>query len=805
MSKKKWKVFGVVYFTIVFVLIPTLGFAYIDPSVTTYAIQAIAGVAVAAGAFFATYGRRMKKRWMKILDIDDNKEKIQEAPLEVNREDLQNELADVRRKAAGREKTENKKKNNWKGRIVTSIIIGLGFSIVVSLRPIISFYLSNEWEFWFKLDDIIGYIIMLFIILAMVIGIIHFLLSAKGKVSLQLLFAVLICAGSVCVFIQNHFMTSYLPVLTGEPIDWSHYTEWGTASLVLWIGVFCVMIIGVIITPHGMKAITYALMVLLFITEVIAGGVDLLTTKHEENTDNIYFSRTGIFETSRKGNVILLISDTFEGTYMNEILEDYPEVRELLPEITYYDNMTGIGSMTYLSYPVFLSGQEFPMGYKEKSGIANTFKNETLVSAIHNNGWDISYYSDFIPESNLKGMIQNIADGRPIPTEEGSRNIVWQLWKNTLFQSAPQQLKNRFIVNPNLYDIYKSTMSKVEDIPYTEDDFWFYNTLVETGISAVNTNNPKYELVQLWGLHDPTTVNEDFLSVEYEDSVSLHERKIKAGRAMLKLIREILDQLKEQGTYDNTTIIMTADHGFNMRYYPVMLVKEAGRASDGFRVDSTPLSLIEDFEPIMTEITKGKTFSQAVNELKISPERVRHAIDFRSLEGYAETTDRRTPVTICGAAKEPASYTYGNDEYLLKDDYKGRCQIDELFIEGGEAKESVAVYGLTKGRAYGHTIAFDAFFDTEETRSLTLQIRMKNITEDSQSIIFRVDDETINTCSLNAAEEKEVSICLPEQKAQRCTVYMDMPDAQIRVEVEKVLPWVAFNSIDILDASFTEK
>ena len=212
MSKKKWKVFGVVYFTIVFVLIPTLGFAYIDPSVTTYAIQAIAGVAVAAGAFFATYGRRMKKRWMKILDIDDNKEKIQEAPLEVNREDLQNELADVRRKAAGREKTENKKKNNWKGRIVTSIIIGLGFSIVVSLRPIISFYLSNEWEFWFKLDDIISYIIMLFIILAMVIGIIHFLLSAKGKVSLQLIFAVLICAGSVCVFIQNHFSLEALEI-----------------------------------------------------------------------------------------------------------------------------------------------------------------------------------------------------------------------------------------------------------------------------------------------------------------------------------------------------------------------------------------------------------------------------------------------------------------------------------------------------------------------------------------------------------------------------------------------------------------
>ena len=63
MKNGKWKRYGIVYFTLVFALVPSLAFAYIDPSVTTYAIQAIAGVAVAAGAFFAVYGRRMKKSW----------------------------------------------------------------------------------------------------------------------------------------------------------------------------------------------------------------------------------------------------------------------------------------------------------------------------------------------------------------------------------------------------------------------------------------------------------------------------------------------------------------------------------------------------------------------------------------------------------------------------------------------------------------------------------------------------------------------------------------------------------------------
>ena len=114
--KKRWKTYGIVYFTAVFMLVPSLASAYIDPSVTTYAIQAIVGVAVAAGAFFATYGRRMKKSWMRTLDIDENEKKTTEAPLEVTREDLKEELRQKREKlqqaAPGRKKKKSLKKIN---------------------------------------------------------------------------------------------------------------------------------------------------------------------------------------------------------------------------------------------------------------------------------------------------------------------------------------------------------------------------------------------------------------------------------------------------------------------------------------------------------------------------------------------------------------------------------------------------------------------------------------------------------------------------------------------------------------------
>lgn len=48
---------------------------YIDPSVMTYAIQAIAGIAIAIGAFIGIYFRKAKKKINDKLGIDENRNK----------------------------------------------------------------------------------------------------------------------------------------------------------------------------------------------------------------------------------------------------------------------------------------------------------------------------------------------------------------------------------------------------------------------------------------------------------------------------------------------------------------------------------------------------------------------------------------------------------------------------------------------------------------------------------------------------------------------------------------------------------
>ena len=48
---------------------------YLDPSVMTYAIQAIAGVVIAIGAVAGIYWRKAKKKFSDKLGIDENKNK----------------------------------------------------------------------------------------------------------------------------------------------------------------------------------------------------------------------------------------------------------------------------------------------------------------------------------------------------------------------------------------------------------------------------------------------------------------------------------------------------------------------------------------------------------------------------------------------------------------------------------------------------------------------------------------------------------------------------------------------------------
>ena len=90
--KKSLKKSGVILLLAVYLMIFTMpaAHAYIDPSATTYLIQAIAGIVIAVGSVGIIMWRRTKKKLKdKVgIDFDKNKE-TEEAVVAVKTEDEQ--------------------------------------------------------------------------------------------------------------------------------------------------------------------------------------------------------------------------------------------------------------------------------------------------------------------------------------------------------------------------------------------------------------------------------------------------------------------------------------------------------------------------------------------------------------------------------------------------------------------------------------------------------------------------------------------------------------------------------------------
>ena len=60
------------YFTCAAAVLSVPAFAYVDPSVTTFAYTAIVAVVVAAAATIGAFLRKAKKKAQQVLNIDEN-------------------------------------------------------------------------------------------------------------------------------------------------------------------------------------------------------------------------------------------------------------------------------------------------------------------------------------------------------------------------------------------------------------------------------------------------------------------------------------------------------------------------------------------------------------------------------------------------------------------------------------------------------------------------------------------------------------------------------------------------------------
>lgn len=324
-------------------------------------------------------------------------------------------------------------------------------------------------------------------------------------------------------------------------------------------------------------------------------------------TSKVSLEAGDIMQLSDKRNIVYIVLDTFDGSYMDKILyneADGDKYAEMFKDFTYFPNYSSIYPWTWATGLTQFAGavykNEIPFNeFAEK--VLNSDK--SLFSILSERGWRNILYM----EGNL-------------------RNYVYQINGDLLYNSLPPSDPNMIgsekageITGLSLYKVmpfilkngYKKIQMKTSNSG--KWDFNFLNMVKNNSFQIGET--PVFSLIHLKGAHPPYIVNED---IKLADNATF----ISQARASLKLTDIIIKKMKEAGVYDNSLIIVAADHGnVSLRSSSLLLIKmpyDNMTYGGGIRVNKEPVTQLQ-MRDIMLSVLDGSV--KKAEDIKSEPER----------------------------------------------------------------------------------------------------------------------------------------------------------------------------------------
>ncbi len=341
-------------------------------------------------------------------------------------------------------------------------------------------------------------------------------------------------------------------------------------------------------------------------------------------------------------NVVVIMMDKAMNEYIPYIMNEKPELMESFAGFTYYSNVISYGCSTNFGSPPLYGGYEYTpveMNIRDTESLQSKQNEALLVMPVifeqndyqvtvceptyANYKWvpDLSIYDEypdihtcitkgaFYDEEQKQEVINNnsrnffcygllkvapltaqslIYDYGNYNMAEGSNALTSQK-RNGLYMADGKMVS--FMESYNVLDQFPE-MTKIEDSETNTfmmisneatHDVMYLQEPEYVPVSHVD--NTQYELEN----SDRYTVNGVTLNMTIEEHFRLYQSNM---GSMLKLA-EWLDYLKEQGVYDNTRIIIVADHGcppyqmdhlvlnpdggiwYDLEYYyPLLMVKD---------------------------------------------------------------------------------------------------------------------------------------------------------------------------------------------------------------------------------------
>lgn len=460
-----------------------------------------------------------------------------------------------------------------KEEIKESISVALLISVTLFIFGPLELYYTNIDEFFFGITDIIGWFVLLCAVSAFLLTVLQIIW--KNRSVFALINAVLFAIG-IGLYMQGTYLNADYGVINGAAIDWSGYKAVGLINSCIWIGILTAsVLLSVKLKKETVTKIHIFFCAVIVAIETVTLAVLIVTTPRQLE---VVAGNDKQFTVGDEENIIILLLDTFDGAVFDDMLEgEYgAEIKEEFRDFTYYDNMAGGYPFTTYAVPLILTGEWYDNTVSFNDFIEKeSYTKSNLYKDLYETGWSIGLYSHgSLLGSSIADYTRNLHEGKE--TVSSSKGAAMTFLQLTAFRYLPHELK-RFTSSEN------SSFDKFhEESAYKFfQDIDFYNKLQSEGLTV--EEGKTFAFYHLKGIHYPYYMNENI-----EADTNATEESQALGE--LHIVESYLAQLKEKGVYDQSTIVVMADHGYKgMGQNPIFLVKEAG-AHHELEVSSAPVS-----------------------------------------------------------------------------------------------------------------------------------------------------------------------------------------------------------------------
>ena len=515
-------------------------------------------------------------------------------------------------------------------------------------------------------------------------GFIYALANKKMKAIFSFLFSCLALGSLLNLFV---FAGEYDIVSRLLQFENPSLLDANTFLLVAPIGAMLLLVvIGLLVLKWGKVRYLSTLLTILVLTAGTSGLVSCSTInsefkEHQKNLLELEDFSDGsgkiqpVFHLSREGqNVVFLFLDRAFSYYFPIILEQFPEMQEQFKGFVFYPNTVSFGTNTIHGAPAMMGGYEYTpdaMNARSTEKLVDKHNEATLLlpRLFLDGGYSVTLtdppysnykwaadYTPFKPYPEMRVMqhlgkfsIQyknEFSDVLDWDKEHESTIIKKRLPLFSLFKTVPP------LVRKTLYDggTYLLKSEKPQDTDGFIDSYaqlYYLRQLTDfaaegntyTFISNETPHHPtflqapKYEpQSEVTDLSTPLDGNQGMKAIDV--------RHYHINAASLRQVGLWLEELQKAGVYDNTRIIIVADHGSDLyssyfdgfsqngilyaNFSPLMLFKDFG--SDGtYVVDDTfmtnadaPLFAIQDLDIPTTNPFTRKDLLESVSKESVN-------------------------------------------------------------------------------------------------------------------------------------------------------------------------------------------